>query len=261
MKFWGRKCQVIAGGKIFDMDELDIEFSVPFDNNEEPDIASLTLYNLSENSINAIKQEQNTIINAGYEGDIGTIFKGTITKTVTRWSGTEKITELQVGDGSLQWLSSHVSEAYGEDITAQEILQDLTGKFGIELGRLDLVNNITYPTGRIVDSSLKDAIQQIVRETNTTFKISKGRIFIMPKDEGVPTGFLLNKDTGLIGSPEVFEKEKYKGFKVTMLLNHRITIDSVLVIESKTANGTFRVIKGRHTNSGNDFLTTVEVVE
>jgi len=263
--FWNRQCTVVAGGKLFNMDELDIEFSIPFDNDEEPDVADVKIYNLSENSINSINKDKHVIINAGYRGDVGTIFKGTIQKSFTRWSGVDKTTQLTIGDGSHQWLTKHVSVAYGGGITASAILGDLTGRFGLEIGKLNLVNDLTYPNGRIIDCSLKDAIIQIVNECDTEFKISQGRIFIMHHEQGIPTNFVLNKDSGLIGSPEVFEKEEngetYKGFKVKMLLNHRITINSILQIQSKTANGTYRVLRGSHKNNGNDFLTTVEVKE
>ena len=263
--FWTRKCEIIVGNRHLNMGDLDIEFNIPFDNDEEPDVAQVKIYNLSDNSVNSISKEQNVIINAGYEGDVGTLFKGTLQKTLTKWQNIDKVTELHIGDGSQQWMREQISEAYSENTTSQEILGDLTGRFGLEVGRLDLVNNLTYLKGRIIDSSLKDAIKQVVKETNTAFKISKGRIFIMPFSEGIPTGFLLNKNTGLIGSPEVFEKEEngqiYKGFKITMLLNHRITIDSIFSVQSETANGTFRVLRGRHINNGSNFLTIVEVRE
>ena len=261
--FWIRQCEVIAGGKRFNIEELDIEFNVPFDNDEEPDMAMVTILNLSDSSINSIKKDQNIILNAGYRGDVGTIFKGTLQKAYTRWSGVDKPTELTIGDGAQQWMTAHVNRAYGAGITASAILRDLIGMFGLELGKLNLVNDLVYPKGRIIDSSLKDAIKQIVRETGTEFKISQGRIFIMPHVDGIPTGFLLKSDTGLIGSPEVIEKEEngktIKGYKVKMLLNHRITINSIIVVESKTANGTFRVLRGRHKCNTSDFLTEVEV--
>jgi len=261
--FWIRQTNIIAGGLRFNSDDLDISFDVPFDNDEEPDVASATIYNLSDNSINAIKKSKHVIINAGYRGDIGTIFTGTLQNINTSWQGVDKITSFTVGDGANEWLTTHVSETYAEGIRASAILDDLTGQFGLELGKLQLVNDLTYPKGRCIDAMLKDAIIQIVRECDTTFKISKGRIFIMPVEEGHQTGFVLNDRTGLIGSPEVFEREEEgetkKGYKVKMLLNHRITVDSILSINSRTANGTFKVLKGRH-RSGGDFLTEVEVV-
>lgn len=262
--FWIREATILVGGRRFNSNDLDIEFDVPFDNDEEPDIATATIYNLADSSVNSIKKAQHVIINAGYRGNIGTIFSGTLQEAITKWDSIDKPTKITAGDGAEEWLRSEVSRTYAEDITASAILNDLTGMFGLELGRLELVNDLTYPKGRCIDAMLKDAVKQIVHECDSTFKISKGKIFIMPHGAGVATGFVLNRDTGLIGSPEAFEREEdgktIKGFKVSMLLNHRITINSILQIRSRTANGTYRVLKGRH-RSGGDFLTEVEVVE
>jgi len=261
---WIRQVVILAGGRRFHNDDLTIEFDVPFDNTEAPDVAKATIFNLSDNSINAIKKNQHVVINAGYKGDVGTIFKGTLQNASTRWHGVDKATELIIGDGAMEWLSTEVSQTYAENIQASAILRDLTGMFGLELGRLDLVNDLTYPKGRCIDAMLKDAIKQIVKECESHFNISMGKIYIMPFGEGIETGFLLNSNTGLIGSPEAFEREEQgetmKGFKVQMLLNHRITINSILQIQSRTANGRYRVLKGRHRSSV-DFLTEVEVVE
>ena len=261
--FWIRQIEIFAGSKSFRSDELDIEFDVPFDNNEEPDVARITIYNLSENSINAVSKNKTVTINTGYEGDIGTIFTGTLQKVMTRWQGVDKVTEFTVGDGSQQWLTAEISQTYAEDITASAILRDLTGMFGLELGKLELTNDITYPKGRVIDAMLKDAIKQIAKETDSRFKISKGKIYIMPFDRGIQTGVLLKSDTGLIGSPEVFEKEESgetkKGFKIQMFLNHRITVNSMIQVQSETANGVYRVLKGRH-RSASDFITEVEVL-
>ena len=262
--FWIRQANVIVGGKRFDSDALDMEFDIPFDDDEEPDIATVRIYNLSDNSINTITKAQRFIVNAGYQGDVGTIFMGTLQNAVTRWLGIDKVTEFTVGDGAQEWLTTEVSESYAENIRASAILRDLTGRFGLELGRLQLVNDLVYPKGRCIDAMLKDAITQIVLECESTFKISRGKIFIMPYNQGLVTGFVLNSDTGLIGSPEPFERkemgETIKGFKIKMLLNHRITVDSILQVQSRTANGTYRVHKGRHT-SNVDYITEVEVLE
>lgn len=261
-KYWIRQTEIIAGGRKYHSDDLDIDFDVPFDNDEEPDIAGVTVYNLSENSIHAIKKGQNVIINAGYKGDTGTIFMGTIQKAISRWENVDKVTELTIGDGSQQWLTKHVSKTYAENISASALLRDLTSMFGLELGKLQLKNDITYPKGRVINAMLKDAVKQIVNECDSQFNISKGKIIIIPFGGGIQTGFLLNSDTGLIGSPEAFEKEEdsktIRGYKIQMLLNHRITVNSIIQVQSKTANGTYRVVQGKHAS---DFITEVEVLE
>ena len=53
-------------------------------------------------------------------------------------------------------------------------------------------------------------------------------------------------------------KKEKKTWKVTCLLNPKIETDSIIKVESKTCNGTFRVISGKHTK---DFNTELEVEE
>lgn len=252
-----QKAEIIVAGKKFVKDDFEIAFLVNFDDDPEPNISHVMIYNLSDSTIALLKKGENIILNAGYEGDIGTILLGTIEKPETSWEGIDKVTKLTVGEGSDKWLKAYVNKSYAPGITSKAILTDLAGMFGMELGELNLVNNITYTRGRSVSGMLQSVIRQIVAETNSKFHISQGKILIRPWEAGTETGFLLNADTGLIESPQYFEEENRSGYRVRMLLNHRITVDSILQIESKTANGIFRVCKGSHSG---DFITEVEVV-
>jgi hypothetical protein len=119
--------------------------------------------------------------------------------------------------------------------------------------------------------------------------ITRKTIYISGRNEGTETSVLIDKDSGLLDTPESFEKEEnYKvnktvvsnvkkgkktvkkietkeedksrtlrGYKVKMLLNHRIKTDAIIHINSKTANGKFRVGSGTH--NGGEFITEVEV--
>lgn len=262
-KYWMQKAEVLVAGKKFIKDDFEIDFLVNFDDDPEPNISHVMIYNLSDITIALLKKGESLILNAGYEGDVGTILMGTIEKQETVWEGIDKVTKLTVGEGSEQWLKAYVNKSYAPGVTSKAILADLAGMYGMELGELQLVNNLTYARGRSVSGMLQSVMRQIVAETNSKFHISQGKILIRPWEAGTETGFLLNADTGLVESPQPFEEEKNTGqktlgYRVRMLLNHRITVDSILQIESKTANGTFRVRKGSH--SGADFITEVEVV-
>lgn len=256
-KYWMQKAEIIVANKKFTNDDFEIDFNVTFDDNPEPNISEVTIYNLSDNTITQLKKGANLILNAGYEGDVGTILLGSIEKQETGWEGVDKVTKLTVGEGSEQWLKAYVNKSYAPGITSKAILTDLAGMFGMELGELNLVKNLTYARGRSVSGMLQSVIRQVVAETGSKFHISQGKILIRPWDAGTETGFFLTSSTGLIESPQTFEQEGKTGYKVKMLLNHRITVDSILQIESKTANGIFRVRKGTHTG---DFITEVEVV-
>ncbi len=256
-KYWMQKAEILVAGKKFIKDDFEIDFLVSFDDDPEPNISHVMIYNLSNNTIALLKKGENLILNAGYEGDVGTILLGTIDKQETTWEGIDKVTKLTVGEGSDKWLNAYVNKSYAPGVTSQAILSDLVGMFGMELGELRLVNDITYARGRSVSGMLQSVIRQVAAETNSKFHISQGKILIRPWEAGTQTGFVLNADTGLIESPQPFDEEGKAGYRVRMLLNHRITVDSILQIQSKTANGTFRVRKGSHSG---DFITEVEVV-
>lgn len=261
-KYWIQKAEILVAQKKFTNDDFEIDFLVSFDDDSEPNISHVMIYNLSDTTIALLKKGENLILNAGYEGDVGTILLGTIDKQETTWEGIDKVTKLTVSEGSDKWLNAYVSKSYAPGSTSKAILTDLAGMFGMELGELRLVNDITYARGRSVSGMLQSVMRQIVKETGSKFHISQGKILIRPWEAGTQTGFVLNADTGLIESPQPFEEEnngqKTSGYRVRMLLNHRITVDSILQIQSKTANGTFRVRRGSH--SGADFITEVDVV-
>lgn len=265
-RFWKRRIEVIGGGRSFTNwkpnNTFEIDFRVPFDDSDEPNISTIEIYNLSKDSISAIKKGKNIILNAGYEGDIGTILQGTIESCHTRWEGVDKITKLTVGEGSEQWLKSYVSKSFKPGIKSSAILKDLAGQYGMELGDFQLQNDKIYPRGRSVSGMLQSVMRQIAKETGSKFHISNGKIYIRPWSAGNATGFRLTSDTGLIESPQPFEEEDSEGdakhgYKVKMMLNHRINVDSIIRIESRTVTGNFRVQKGTHYG---DFTTDVEVL-
>lgn len=260
-KFWRRKAEVIVAGKKYSLDDIEIDFKVEFDSDPEPNISEVSIYNLSDSSISTIKKGSNIILNAGYQGDVGTILLGVVKKPETNWEGVDKKTTIIISESSDTWMNSFVSKTYAAGITAKAILRDLSGQFGLELGDFRLTKDVTYIKGKSISGMLQTVMKAIVKDTESKFHLSKGKIYIRPKEAGDITGFLLSSDTGLLESPTLFEEEvdgkTISGYTVKMLLNHRINVDSILQIQSKTAKGMFRVWKGAHYG---DFITEVKVV-
>lgn len=255
---WLRKAQVLVAGMSIEP-PLEIHFQVDFDNKPEPNTAEIKLHNLSDDTIARIKRGQNIILNAGYEGDVGTIFAGNITKVVTDWEGVDKITRIMAGDGVDAWLNATVSKTYRPGIRASQIIRDIIGGFGLEIGEIRLTEDVVYSSGRTVHGKLRQVLQGIVNDCKSKMTITNGVILIRQPAEGTQTGFLLNSDTGLIGTPGYIDSDD-ADFDVECLLNHRITADSLIRIESRTARGNFRVVKGRHSGDDQSWTTQMEVV-
>lgn len=262
MRFWIREVNLKAGDKEFTGDKFDIDFRVPFSTKEEPDISEIRIYNLSNSTIESIGAKAYVILNAGYKGDVGNILNGKIENISTVWEGVDKVTVLKVSDGGFEWRNATVNKTYKAGTKAKYIMADLASILGLEVGETSPKNDIEYKLGKSISGHVETALKQLVKDTGSKMYISKGRLYIRDKNKGTETGFLLNSDTGLIGSPEKIEEEDEKGnkiikYKVQSLLNHRISTDSLIQIESKTINGNYRVESGVHTG---DFITEMIVV-
>ena len=258
MALFKRIMQVSISGvdRTFTYPELEINFNGSFDNNAEPNDYTVNIYNLNQDSISRINREAAIILNAGYEGDVGTISAGVITRVETDTSTVNRLTEIEFQDASEQWLNVIVNRTFTGPILASQVLAELTQNIGLEIGFINLVNDITYQTGKTVFGKLSTVLKTIVRETNSNITLRNGKIDITPSSQGFETGFILNNQSGLISINKLDDKDSQAEYKVKMLFNHRIRPKSILSIESTKVQGLFFVIEGKYNN---DFTIDVDV--
>lgn len=279
--YWIRDIEVLAGQKKFTNlgdNGMEIEFNIPFGDTEDPDVAEITIYNLTDSTINDIKKDGYIFVNAGYKmlDNKANIFTGEIEEVKTTWSGIDKVTTITASDGAKNWRKISVNKTYAENTKASAIMRDLCNVLGYEIVAIEPKNDISYPLGKTVTGLASKSLKQLAKDTESKMFINKNRITIREENKGYETGFILNSDTGLIGSPTLNkdetgdqtdgvakEKDKKKNEKteqswtVTSLLNAKLETDAIIKVESKSLNGTFRVKSGRHTK---EFNTEMEVV-
>jgi hypothetical protein len=264
MELWQRKILFTAGGKEFDGEDFTINFKVPFSTSENPDVTDIEIYNITNESISAIENKAYAIINAGYNNNIGNIFTGKIEKVDPSWSGVNKSVKITASDGGFEWRKTRIQKAYTKGSKASYIMKDLAGLLGLEVVEVSPKKDITYQLGKTISGPVEVALKQLTKDTGSKMYINKGKLYIRDGDKGTSTGFLLNSETGLIGSPERVEEEDEKGnkivkYNVKCLLNNKITTDSIIQIQSKTINGNYRVIEGSHVCSESEFVTEMIV--
>lgn len=245
------------GNKQYSNKIIDIDFSVEFDKTPEPNIHEISIWNTSEDTKANIKKGLPVILNVGYGEDIGSIVVGTIGSYEVNYFEVDNELKLFVGDGIDKWISGKVSKSYKPNISALSVVNDLLSSFGLEVGKLALKSNINYNNGISFNSSLKEALKKVASDTGSNFYIKNGMVFIVSDGFNVSSGFLLNKDTGLIGTPERMDIDGKDGWKIRCLLNHRLSTDSLLQVQSRSLNGNVKVIKGKHTS---DFISELEVL-
>lgn len=280
--YWIRQIEVLAGQKKFTnigKNALEIEFDISFNDKKEPDVSTVTIYNLSDATINDIKKDGYLYLNVGYknEGNTANILTGEIEDIETTWSGLDKLTKITVSDGAKKWRKAELNKTYKEGTKASQIMEDLAKVLSYEIVEIKPKNDITYKLGKTIKGKASKSLSRLVDDTESKMFINKNRLIIRDQKRGYQTGFVLNAETGLIGLPTLNKdesgdktddvakekdkkknKETKKTWKVNCLLNPKIETDSVIKVECKTLNGTFRVISGKHTK---DFNTELEVEE
>lgn len=265
---FGRVVKIATGGLTLD-NSLDLEFSVPFDDDTEANEATVTVYNLAQNTIKKLKPNAEITITAGYGKDTGIIFAGVIAEVKTRWSGRDKVTTITAMDSEDLKERDIESISYNAGAKASTILKDLVGKLGLPIAKFSTKRDHSYTDAVTVQGGLMQNIKQYAEVCGVSAYINKRKVYVQHLTEGDNLGFTVNEDTGLIDSPEPFTEEvadedytdTINGVTFKMLLEHRITTASIIGLKSREFNGKYRVRSGKHTCTASDFITEVTAIE
>ncbi|MED4140847.1 hypothetical protein P4652_21725 [Priestia megaterium] len=254
----------------FSNEDLHIEFEVPFDDDPAPNQITVSIFNLSSASINHIKKDSTLILQAGYKSDYGILSQGKISSVLTKHDGVDKVTTIYMTEGqdysdvkvttATSTNKTDLEIAFAKGTKADAIINRLVSALGIRLGEMKLPKNISYPSGYTATGNILNNLEEVVKDCGASIYYRKGTLIIRSIKEGTDERFTLEEATGLIGSPDPFEEDDYKGYTVNSLLQHRISTASIIEIKSQTANGSYRAKKGKHVASGSDFKTDVTVI-
>lgn len=263
---FGSKAKVICGDVNISSDTLDVEFSVKFDDDMESNEAEITVYNLSDNTINRLKRKAAISIEAGFDDDVGVIFSGFIDKVTTSYEDADKITTIRCFDDVTNQTIAETT--YAENTTASYILKDLLNKTGTPIAVFSPRRDWTYENESKVSGSLMENIKRYSEVCGVSTFVKNGKIYVRYIKEGDATGFTISEDTGMIGSPSPFEEEQtaedYKetvnGYEVECLLQHRFSAGAIVNLKSLVANGQYRIQSGQHTFSIDEAVSKVKLI-
>lgn len=265
---YGHTVIIQTGDVVIRNEGLDCEFDIPFDDDTEADEAEITVYNLSDTTIQNIRTGEQITVTAGYGDDTGIIFSGVISKSKTFYSGVDRVTEIHAIDNNQLKEREIESISYAQGTPASRILKDLVGKVGLPVAVFSLNRDHVYKDKATVEGGLMDNIRNYAKVCGVSAYICKGQIYVRHILNGDGLEFTLSADTGLLELSE-FEEEitaedftdTVRGYELTMLLQHRVTTASLIKVSSKNVSGIFRVREGSHTYDGTNFLTKVKAIE
>lgn len=263
-KLFKRVVEVITTNVKMNNTDLDIEFEIPFDDDLDPNLSVVSVYNLSANTRNQLKRGKMLTINAGYIEDKGLILSGYIDNTTSKLAGADRETVIKVLDSQPLDKKKTLQKSFKPGIKAEQILRDLAKSLGLSISVLKLPKNKVYSKGYAVDGEIVKTMQDISKDCGAACYISRSKLYIRSLKQGDDHRFVLSSKTGLIGSPEYFEEEKdgvtVKGYKIKSLLQYRMNTGSIIELQAVGVKAKVRIRKGKHIFKGDSYYTEVEAI-
>lgn len=269
---WGSKATIRFPNVKIDASELDVEFTIPFDDNLEPNEGEILVYNLTDNTIGRLKGDIS--IEAGFDNDTGVLFSGKTRKVSSKREGADRATTIKVIDGitttTENLISSGKLEESYDGVPAKDVLRALLEAEGSPIAKFEVESDYAYENSVTIGDDLQAEIKKYSEVCGvSTFK-RKGKIYCCKLDKvESDITFNVSEETGMIGSPSPFEETvtvgenevTIKGFEIEMLLQHRAAVGAIVNLTSELYKGKYYIKSGTHRFNGSEATTTIKVVE
>ena len=192
---------------------LHIEFSVRKTLKKDPNTLSLRVFNLAEDTYKAFASGTNPIIQleAGYEDEHGVIFLGDVRDIWTGRTPPHTITYFESGDGEKPTRFDRINKAFRKGTPLKNIIIETSKAMGLESGNLEKAvqtaksvgGATTTLNGTVISGNASNELTKLMRSAGFEWSIQDRAFQVLEAGKTLDTkAVLLNKDTGLIGSPE-----------------------------------------------------------
>lgn len=254
-KLYQRSAELILADRKLTNPPFTIEFEAEFGTSPKANISTVRMYNPSKTTIAATKKNVPVLVSAGYDDDIGQFIIGNVINFTIEPKRPDIVLELKVIDATAAWIFGFISKTYAAGALASTVIPDVLKSVGISAGKIELGKDHEFENGLTLNEPIAKALQRLARDTDSQFFFRAGRIlFEANKDPKQITLVKLSAKTGLINAP----KQTDKGWKFDALLNYRLAAGTKVFVESPTANGYFRIFKGKHSFMANETTTSFE---
>lgn len=159
-----------------------------------------------------------------------------------------------------KWKKQTLNITFAKNTKASTIIKKLTSLLGMKVSKMDLPKDKVYKTGFKVTGKIESKLETVVKDCNASMYWRRGKPVIRSIHTGDDERFVLRAATGLLDVAD-FEDDDDEGYTVRCLLQHRITVASIITLDSKLAKTKVRVKQGTHSFDGNDFVTEFEGVK
>lgn len=225
-----------ASGNGIDLSQMRIRFATKQFDLQTPNTAEIRVYNLSDDTANKVQKEFTKVeLRAGYDGNFGTIFAGTVVQFRRgRENPTDKYMDLIVADGDVAYNWATISTTLAAGYTPDDEFQAIAKAFeehGIKVGYKPTFRTYQSPRGTTLYGRARDRLRDFCETEGMRWSIQNGKLQIIPKGQTMSQeAFVLRPDTGLIGMPI----QTPSGIEARCLLNPNIRIGGRVQIDQSS---------------------------
>ena len=250
----------INTGDGFEVTNLNVSFDVnkSSDNKNKTNNAVIEIFNLSKEKQKLLEEPYIAcILSAGYEDtEVKRLFAGQVTSATTRKSGTDSITQIQMGASYTELNHSTVSKLVAPGRTYKDVITELSKEIpGISRTVFNGVNiQSQVIDGYPLSGTAREMLDEISRAVDVEWQIDDGVLYVADAGEthtdDLATAFLIASDTGMIERPYAVsgdlrrtkkDKAKKGGVQVKILLNPSIICGSIIKLEDEQFDGFYKV--------------------
>lgn len=218
---------------------------------------TIKVYNLSKVTINQITADSTVVLKAGYttDNELPVVFIGQIERVYTTREGADNVTTLYCKDAANPLKSAKFARSYPIGFEYQYILLDVIEEFGrngVPFGSFigDDRSAQAIQEGVTYNAKLGKVLSEICDEIDFTWFISKGRLYVQPRELDRLIDFVIIRPENVIGAIQPNDDKsalsvsdrssKPPGIKVDTFLNGSVGLNTYVKIESGDFKGDYK---------------------
>jgi len=245
---WIRKVRLtlLSEQEALDLSAFRFTFNASQADYQSPNNCRIRVFNLSQETVKKVRGEfSEVILEAGYEGNFGIIFRGTIKQfRIGKENALDSYLDVLAADGDTLYNFGFVSQSFPAGSTPQQRVSEIVSLGGTSdpggklLGSLNhngLAGTMPAPRGKVVFALMRAALTAETGANGATWSITDGKVNIIPLDGYLPSeAVVLSARTGLIGLPE----QTNEGVRAKCLLNPLLQPGALVRIDNASINQT-----------------------
>ena len=247
-------------GDGFEVRDLNINFDVnkSSDSKKGQNSCVIEIYNLSKEKQRLLEQDYIAcVLSAGYvDTQVKRLFAGQVTSATTRKSGTDTVTQIQMGTAykelNHETLSKLIPPGKDYKYVIEQLAKEIPGISRVAFNRTNIQSQVIdeYP----LSGTPREMLDEIARAIDVEISIDDDVMYVADAGgthtDDLNTAYVLSRTTGMIERPYAVsgnlrrtakDKAKKGGVQVKLLLNPDIVCGSIVKIEDDEYDGYYKV--------------------